>query len=130
MSATHRDNHGEPVLALVTEAFLDWPLQELLDWLLAEAPEIRALEIGSGGYARAEHPELLICLELHPGTVVYNAETFSALASLPPNLAANIDPSHFFWQHMDAFAVVDALAGRIGHAHAKDLAFNPDVLAT
>jgi sugar phosphate isomerase/epimerase len=31
---------------------------------------------------------------------------------------------------MDAFAVLDALAGRIGHAHAKDLTFNPDVLAT
>jgi sugar phosphate isomerase/epimerase len=250
MSATQRDNEGEPALALVTEAFLDWPLPQLLDWLLAEAPEVRALELGSGGYAphphcdreamlrdagirsrwsrelaargftvaalnawgnplhpdpevasahdhalretirlaselgvdrvvamagcpaampgdrapsfgaggwlpylegvherqfrdavapywqelgefaRAEHPDLLICLELHPGTVVYNAETFSALASLSPNLAANIDPSHFFWQHMDAFAVLDALAGRIGHAHAKDLAFNRDVLAT
>ena len=244
------DNQDEPRLALVTEAFLDWPLPKLLDWLLAEAPEIRALEIGSGGYAphphldraamlrdaglrsrwsselttrgftvaalnawgnplhpdpdiasahdqalretitlaaelgvervvamagcpaavpgdrsphfaaggwlpylegvherqwetsvapywqelgafaRAAHPGLLICLELHPGTVVYNAETFSALASLSPNLAANIDPSHFFWEHMDAFAVVDALVGPIGHAHAKDLVFNADVLAT
>ena len=47
MTAIQRDNHGEPVLALVTEAFLDWPLSKLLDWLLAEAPEIRALEIGS-----------------------------------------------------------------------------------
>jgi sugar phosphate isomerase/epimerase len=247
MSAPQSDN---PFLAVVTEAFLDWSLPELLDWLLAEAPEIGALEIGSGGYAphphcdreamlrdrglrsrwlgdlsargftvaalnawgnplhpdtdiasahdqalrqtirlaaelgvervvamagcpaaapgdrapsfgaggwlpylegvherqfrdavapywqelgefaRAEHPALLICLELHPGTVVYNTETFSALASLSPNLAANIDPSHFFWQHMDAFAVLDALPGRIGHAHAKDLTFNPDVLAT
>lgn len=247
---TQRDNPREPVLALVTEAFLDWPLPELLDWLLAEAPEIRALEIGSGGYAphphcdrnamlsdaghrsrwsrelstrgftvaalnawgnplhpdpyiasvhdrdlrdtirlaaelgvervvamagcpaalrgdrsphfaaggwlpylegvherqweasvapywrdlgafaRAEHPDLLICLELHPGTVVYNAETFSAVASLSPNLAANLDPSHFFWQHMDVRAVIDALDGPVGHAHAKDLVFNHDVLAT
>jgi sugar phosphate isomerase/epimerase len=31
---------------------------------------------------------------------------------------------------MDAFAVLDALVGRIGHAHAKDLVFNRDVLAT
>jgi sugar phosphate isomerase/epimerase len=83
-----------------------------------------------GAFARAEHPDLLICLELHPGTVVYNAATFSALASLSPNLAANIDPSHFFWQHMDAFAVLDALSGPVGHAHAKDLSFNRDVLAT
>jgi len=250
MSGRRADSRGEPALALVTEAFLDWPLPALLDWLLAAAPEIRALEIGTGGYAphphcdreamlhdadvrsrwlrelsargftlaamnawgnplhpdpeiacahdralrdtirlaaelevervvamagcppavpgdraphfaaggwlpylegvherqwetsvgpywqelgafaRAEHPGLLICIELHPGTVVYNAETFSALASLSPNLAANIDPSHFFWQHMDAFAVLDALAGPIGHAHAKDLGFNAGVLAT
>jgi sugar phosphate isomerase/epimerase len=248
--AIQPDHRGEPVLALVTEAFLDWPLPELLDWLLAEAPEIRALEIGSGGYAphphcdreamlrdvghrsrwarevstrgftvaalnawgnplhpdpdiaalhdrdlrdtirlaaelgvervvamagcpgalpgdrsphfaaggwlpylegmherqwetsvapywqdlgafaRAEHAGLLICLELHPGTVVYNAETFSAVASLSPNLAANLDPSHFFWQHMDVRAVIDALHGPVGHAHAKDLVFNQDVLAT
>jgi sugar phosphate isomerase/epimerase len=73
---------------------------------------------------------VLICLELHPGTVVYNAQTFSELASVSPNLAANIDPSHFFWQHMDALGVVDALAGPVGHAHAKDLVFNPEVLAT
>jgi sugar phosphate isomerase/epimerase len=250
MTGTRADSDGEPVLALVTEAFLDWPLPALLDWLLAEAPEIHALELGSGGYAphphcdreamlrdaelrsrwlheltargftvaalnawgnplhpdpdiagrhdqalrdtirlaselgvervvamagcpaavpgdrsahfaaggwlpylegvherqwertvapywqelgafaRAEHPDLLICLELHPGTVVYNADTFSDLASLSPNLAANLDPSHFFWQHMDAFAVLDALSGPVGHAHAKDLVFNPDVLAT
>ncbi len=250
MSESRWDTQGGPVLALVTEAFLDWSLPALLDWLLAEAPEIRALEIGSGGYAphphcdregllrdggrrsrwlheltargftvaafnawgnplhpdpeiaaahdanlrdtirlaselgverivamagcpaaapgdrspsfgaggwlpylegvherqfrdsvapywqelgafaRAEHPDLLICFELHPGTVVYNAQTFSALASLSPNLAANIDPSHFFWQHMSAFAVLDALAGPVGHAHAKDLVFNPNVLAT
>jgi sugar phosphate isomerase/epimerase len=250
MSTTPRDSEDGPVLGLVTEAFLDWPLTELLDWLLATVPEIRALEIGSGGYAPhphcdrngmlhdaglrsrwlreltargftvaalnawgnplhpereiasvhdrelrdtiklaselgvervvamagcpaaapgdrsphfaaggwlpylegvherqweatvapywqelgafalAEHPDLLICLELHPGTVVYNAETFSALASLSPNLAANVDPSHFFWQHMDTRAVIDAISGPVGHAHAKDLVFNHDVLAT
>jgi sugar phosphate isomerase/epimerase len=243
-------NPAEPVLALVTEAFLDRPLLALLDWLRAEVPEITALELGSGGYAphphcereallrdaglrarwlsdlttrgftvaalnawgnplhpdaelasrhdralretvrlaaelgvervvalagcpaaaagdrwphfaaggwlpylegvherqwesvvapywqelaafaHAEHPGLLICLELHPGTAVYNAQTFSRLASLAPNLAANLDPSHFFWQHMDTGAVLDALAGPVGHAHAKDLVFNPDVLAT
>jgi sugar phosphate isomerase/epimerase len=83
-----------------------------------------------GAFARAEHPGLQICVELHPGTVVYNVQTFSQFASLSPNLAANIDPSHFFWQHMDAFAVLDELAGRTGHAHAKDVVFNLDVLAT
>jgi sugar phosphate isomerase/epimerase len=244
------NNPAEPLLALVTEAFLDWPLIKLLDWLVAEVPEIDGVEIGTGGYAphphcdrqalirdagvrsrwlheltarglsvaalnawgnplhpdskiasvhdgelretirlaaelgvervvamagcpaavpgdraphfaaggwlpylegvherqweatvapyweglaafaRAEHPDLLICLELHPGTVVYNAETFSRLSSLSSNLAANIDPSHFFWQHMETHAVIDALSGPVGHSHAKDLVFNPAVLAT
>jgi sugar phosphate isomerase/epimerase len=80
--------------------------------------------------ARAEHPELLICVELHPGTLVYNLETFSRLTALGPNLVANVDPSHFFWQQMDTEAVIGALAGRIGHAHAKDVRFNQRVLAT
>lgn len=81
-------------------------------------------------FAHGEDPSLLVCLELHPGTVVYNVETFSRLASLGTNLVANVDPSHFFWQHMDTKAVVDALDGRVGYAHAKDVTFNPEVLAT
>jgi sugar phosphate isomerase/epimerase len=80
-------------------------------------------------FARAEHPDLLICIELHPGTSVYNVETFSRLAALGDNLAANLDPSHFFWQQMDTEAVIAALHPRIGHVHAKDVVFNPDVLA-
>ena len=46
-------------------------------------------------FAAREHPGVLICIELHPGTPVYNVETFQRLAALGPNLAANIDPSHF-----------------------------------
>lgn len=80
--------------------------------------------------SRAEHPELRVCLELHPGTVVYNVETFTRLAQLGDNLAANIDPSHFFWQQMDAEAVVTALGDRVGHLHAKDVVFNRAVMAT
>jgi sugar phosphate isomerase/epimerase len=242
--------HGQEVrLAVVAEAFVDWTLPELLDWLTEAAPEVGAVELGSGGYAphphcdrglllgdsaarerwqhelddrgftvaalnawgnplhpaaevaqrhdadlretirlaamlgvdrvvalagcpaavagdqtphfaaggwlpylegiyeaqwdrevapywsalsefaAREHPDLLVCLELHPGTTVYNVETFRRLAALGSNLAANIDPSHFFWQQMDTTAVVDALRDRIGHVHAKDVTFNPEVLA-
>jgi sugar phosphate isomerase/epimerase len=242
--------HGQEVrLAVVAEAFVDWTLPELLDWLTEAAPQVSAVELGSGGYApqphcdrqellsdpdalrrwpgeldqrgftvaalnawgnplhpdrelaqrhdrdlretirlaallgvdrvvalagcpaagtrdqtphfagggwlpylegiyetqweRAgapywsaisefaarEHPDLLICIELHPGTLVYNVETFRRLAALGPNLAANIDPSHFFWQQMDTTAVVGALHDRIGHVHAKDVTFNAEVLA-
>jgi sugar phosphate isomerase/epimerase len=80
--------------------------------------------------AHAEHPDLRICIELHPGTSVYNVETFGRLAQLGENLAANIDPSHFFWQQMDTEAVVAELRPRVAHVHAKDVSFNRAVLAT
>src|SRR5712691_1942145 len=73
--------------------------------------------------ARREHPGLLICIELHPGTCVHNAETFEPFAAIADNLAANLDPSHLFWQQMDPLVVAGALS-RIGHAHAKDVVFN------
>ncbi|MEA2146680.1 MAG: hypothetical protein QOG59_2267 [Solirubrobacteraceae bacterium] len=94
-------------------------------WERAVAPYWSALS----EFAAREHPGVLICIELHPGTPVYNVETFQRLAALGRNLAANIDPSHFFWQHMDTAAVVGALHDRIGHVHAKDVSFNAEVLA-
>jgi sugar phosphate isomerase/epimerase len=80
-------------------------------------------------FARAEHPDLLVCIELHPGTLVYNVDTFRELAALGDNLAANLDPSHFFWMQMDALAVARELAPRIGHVHAKDVVFDERRLA-
>jgi sugar phosphate isomerase/epimerase len=79
-------------------------------------------------FARGEHPDLMICIELHPGTCVHNTETFERLAAISDNLAANLDPSHLFWQRMDPLAVA-ARVSRIGHAHAKDVVFNEDALA-
>jgi sugar phosphate isomerase/epimerase len=84
---------------------------------------------GIAEFAAAEHPQLLICLELHPGTAVYNVETFDRIAALGDSIAANIDPSHFFWMHMDPLAVVAAIGDRIGHCHGKDVAFQPARLA-
>jgi sugar phosphate isomerase/epimerase len=80
-------------------------------------------------FAQREHPELRVCLELHPGTVVYNVETFERLASLGGSIAANIDPSHFFWMGMDPLAVVDHIGPRIGHCHGKDVVFSAANLA-
>ena len=39
-----------------------------------------------GEFAIRTDPALLICLELHPGTVAYNVETFERLAALSPPL--------------------------------------------
>jgi sugar phosphate isomerase/epimerase len=71
-------------------------------------------------FAAREHPDLLICFELHPGTYVYNSATFAMAREIAPNLGVNLDPSHFFWQGMDALAVVRAVGDRIGHSHGKD----------
>jgi sugar phosphate isomerase/epimerase len=88
-------------------------------WETAVAPYWKDV----AAFARREHPSLLICLELHPGTAVYNVETFERLAALGSNLAANLDPSHFFWQQMDGLAIAEHLGARVGHVHAKDLEF-------
>jgi sugar phosphate isomerase/epimerase len=80
-------------------------------------------------FARHEHPQLRVCLELHPGTVVYNVETFSRIARLGDAIAANIDPSHFMWMGMDAVAVIEKIGRRAAHCHGKDVAFSPANLA-
>jgi sugar phosphate isomerase/epimerase len=80
-------------------------------------------------FAMREHPQLLICLELHPGTAVYNVETFERIAALGDSIAANIDPSHFFWMGMDPIAVVEAIGDAIGHCHGKDVVFASQNLA-
>jgi sugar phosphate isomerase/epimerase len=84
---------------------------------------------GVAGFAAREHPELLICLELHPGTAVYNVETFNRIATVGPAIAANIDPSHFFWMGMDPLAVLAGIGDRAGHCHGKDVVFAQDNLA-
>jgi sugar phosphate isomerase/epimerase len=82
-----------------------------------------------GNFAIRTNPALMICLELHPGTIAYNVETFERLAALSPAIAANIDPSHFFWMQMDSNLVVRRLGERIGHAHGKDVVFRAETLA-
>src|SRR5215469_4527386 len=121
----------------------------------AAAPEDRAPHFGAGGwlpyledvyerqweqsirpywadlaaFAAAENPDLLICLELHPGTSAFNVETFERVAALGTSLAANLDPSHFFWMGMDGHKVAQRLGGLVGHSHGKDTVFNSESLA-
>jgi sugar phosphate isomerase/epimerase len=92
-------------------------------------PDVAAYWTDLSAFAQRTHPGLLVCLELHPGTVAYNVATFEQLAALGPAIAANIDPSHFFWMQMDADAVVRRLGARCGHAHGKDVVFQREQLA-
>ena len=78
---------------------------------------------------RPKHPDLRVCLELHPGTCAFNVETFRRVAALGPSIGANLDPSHFFWMGMDGHRVTAALGERVGHAHGKDTVFHADSLA-
>ena len=64
-----------------------------------------------------------IALELHPGFCVYNTATMLRLReACGPEIGANLDPSHLFWQGMDILTVIRELgrAGAIHHFHAKD----------
>ncbi len=74
--------------------------------------------------ARKENPDLMICFELHPGTYVFNYETFERMRRLGDNLRVNLDPSHFFWQSIDPLAMVHALDSRVAHVHGKDATLN------
>jgi sugar phosphate isomerase/epimerase len=68
----------------------------------------------------AQLTDLQLCFELEPGSAAYNVSTVEWLLELAPNLAVNLDPSHFFWQSIDPLAAIRRLTGRIGYAHAKD----------
>lgn len=95
-------------------------------WERRIAPYWRELSLWAAG----EAPDVRICLELHPGTSIYNAESFLLLASVTQgNVLVNLDPSHFWWQGIDPRLEIEALAGRIGFAHGKDTLVHPDRVA-
>lgn len=62
-----------------------------------------------------------LAFEMHPGFVVYNPATLLRLReAVGPVIGANYDPSHLFWQGIDAVASIKALGKAIHHVHAKD----------
>ena len=72
-----------------------------------------------------KHGVKKICLEMHPGFVVYNTETLLKLREAVGNIiGANFDPSHLFWQGIDPIASVKKLGKAIYHVHAKDTAID------
>ena len=58
---------------------------------------------------------------MHPGFVVYSPETMLKLRSIAgPQIGANLDPSHLFWQGIDPIAAIRVLGDAIHYVHAKD----------
>lgn len=99
--------------------------ERLFDWQLREevAPYWRA----TGEWLQKEAPELMVCLEMHPGVTVYTAAGFKALsAHVGRNIGINFDPSHFWWQGIDPLEVIHELGDRIGWAHGKDTLLHPE----
>lgn len=67
-----------------------------------------------------------IALEMHPGFCVYNTATLLRLReAVGPEIGANFDPSHLFWQGIDPVASIEALGEAIFHFHAKDTKIHP-----
>jgi sugar phosphate isomerase/epimerase len=70
-----------------------------------------------------------VCLELHPGTLVYNVETFERVSLVSESIAANLDPSHLFWMQMDPLVVAEYLGSSVAYCHAKDTSFDERQMA-
>ncbi len=73
-----------------------------------------------------KHGVKMICLEMHPGFIVYNPETLLKLReAVGEEIGANFDPSHLFWQGIDPVTAIRQLKGAIYHFHAKDTRVDP-----
>jgi sugar phosphate isomerase/epimerase len=73
-----------------------------------------------------DHGVDMISLEMHPGFVVYNPETLLRLRQAAgPEIGANFDPSHLFWQGIDPIFAIRELGEAIFHVHAKDTIIDP-----
>ena len=69
------------------------------------------------------HGVTRVAFEMHPGFVVYNPETLLRLrGAVGPEIGANLDPSHLFWQGVDVVEAIKLLGREdaLFHFHAKD----------
>ena len=99
-----------------------WPedFLEILEWQWNEVAIPYWTE--AVAFARS-HGVTKIAFEMHPGFLVYNPETLLRLrAAAGREIGANLDPSHLFWQGIDAVEAIKTLGGEdaIFHVHAKD----------
>jgi len=103
-----------------------WPddFARVREWQWSE----RVLPYWSAEAAFAREHGVRIAFEPHPGFVVYNPETLLRLRdAVGPEIGANLDPSHLFWQGIDPVEAIRVLgdAGALFHFHAKDTSVDP-----
>lgn len=104
---------------------VSWPPEtgQLLEWQWTEVviPYWRQLVPFA-----TDHGVAKLCLELHPGQVVYNVPTLNRLRdAVGETVGANFDPSHLMWMGGDPVAIAGALGEAIYHVHAKDARIEP-----
>lgn len=76
-----------------------------------------------------QHHVAHIALELHPGQCCYNPRTLKRLReACGEEIGVNLDFSHLLWERMDPIAVIRELKGMIYHMHAKDIAFDKQLV--
>lgn len=96
-----------------------WPpdFLETLAWQWRE----RATPYWADAARYAKDRGIRVAIELHPGFLAYNTESFYRLREIGGDtLGVNFDPSHLFWQGMDPLVCVRGLKDAIFHVHAKD----------
>jgi sugar phosphate isomerase/epimerase len=104
-----------------------WPPEyaDVLSWQWEEC----AIPYWQEQCALARAHGVKIALEMHPGFLVYNPETLIRLrAAAGPELGANFDPSHLFWQGIEPVSAIRLLGaeGALFHVHAKDTYLDRD----
>jgi sugar phosphate isomerase/epimerase len=102
-----------------------WPpdYQEILDWQWNDVLVPYWKEQNS---FLTDH-NVKMALEMHPGFNVYNPETLLKLRDAAgPQIGANLDPSHLFWQGIDIPTAIKRLGkdDAIFYFHAKDTAID------
>jgi len=96
-----------------------WPpdFLEMLEWQWEEV----ARPYWSDAAKYAGDRGVRVAIELHPGFLAYNGQSFWRLREIGGEaIGVNFDPSHLFWQQMDPLASVRDLGSAIYHVHMKD----------
>ena len=93
--------------------------ERIFDWQLAN--EVGPFWQKTSMDLARDAPELMVCLEMHPGVTIFSSQGFGALVPfVGRNIGLNFDPSHFWWQGIDPLTVIEEHGDRIGWAHGKD----------
>ena len=71
--------------------------------------------------------DVKVCIEMHPGNVVFNPRTLERLVTETnaTHVGAEMDPSHLFWQGIDPTEATKSLGSLVYNAAAKDTRINP-----